>query len=153
MFSLGGTFTLRAARLSLAHRILLLPPSRRRTSTPSPPPQEERAGERRPTLLNTPLPGPSPRSFLAGRGRRFLAVKSRCARCSPARGRRRLPFVAVSNSRHFLRSRHGSHSRGRTPLKEYKRLAWRAICQLRRCEEEVGTGCAKEQIRQGRTGK
>src|SRR5438876_10109272 len=27
MFSLGGTFTLRAARLSLAHRILILPPS------------------------------------------------------------------------------------------------------------------------------
>src|SRR5439155_11672387 len=26
MFSLGGTFTLRAARLSLAHRILTLPP-------------------------------------------------------------------------------------------------------------------------------
>src|SRR6185503_20918738 len=60
-------------------RILLLPPSRKRTSTPSPPPQEERAGERRPTLWNTPLPRPSPRSFLAGRGRTFLVVVSRCA--------------------------------------------------------------------------
>src|SRR6266567_1498163 len=29
MFSLGGTFTLRAARLSLAHRILIVPPRRK----------------------------------------------------------------------------------------------------------------------------
>ena len=57
----------------------------------------------------------------------------------------RLPFVAVSNWRHFLRSGYGSHSRGRTPLNEYKRLAWQAFRQLERREEEVGTGCAKEQ--------
>jgi len=47
----------------------------------------------------------------------------------------------------------GPRSRGRTPLNEHKRLAWRAFCQLGRREEEVGTGCAKEQIRQGRDGQ
>src|SRR6266511_5421264 len=37
-------------------------------------------------------------------------------------------------------------------LNEYKRLAWRAFRRLGRREEEVGTGCAKEQTRQGKDG-
>src|SRR6266496_4931588 len=38
-------------------------------------------------------------------------------------------------------------------LNEYKRLAWRAFRRLGRREEEVGTGCSKEQTRQGKDGK
>jgi len=60
----------------------------------------------------------------------------------------RLPFVAVSNWRHLRQRGLGSTARGRTPLNEYKRLAWQAFRQLERREEEVGTGCAKEQTRQ-----
>src|SRR5206468_12181833 len=44
MFSLGGTFTLRAARLSLAHRILIHPPP---LKAAAPSPCEARAGRAR----------------------------------------------------------------------------------------------------------
>src|ERR1043165_4851828 len=46
---------------------------RKRTSTPSPPPQERAGGEEADFIEY-----PSSRSFLAGRGRRFLVVVSRC---------------------------------------------------------------------------
>src|SRR5882724_3574669 len=39
--------------------MLIQPPPGRRRSSPSPPAQEERVGERRPVLLNAPLPAPS----------------------------------------------------------------------------------------------
>jgi len=38
-------------------------------------------------------------------------------------------------------------------LNEHKRLAWRVFRRLGQREEEVGTGCAKEQTRQGKDGK
>src|SRR5882724_3863886 len=73
MFSLGGTFTLRAARLSLAHRILIQP-----LFSLSSPKGGEGGGEEA-TIIECPSPQPSPHSFLAGRGRKFLVVVSRRA--------------------------------------------------------------------------
>ena len=53
-----------------ARRILIQPPGRRRSS-PSPPVEDERAGERRPILLNTPLPDPLPARSSRGEGEDF----------------------------------------------------------------------------------
>src|SRR2546427_6638845 len=73
MFSLGGTFTLRAARLSLAHRILIPPPSPR--SIPSPHDGEVGRGSGRGELKRarqcdgtTPLPCPLPARASQGEG-------------------------------------------------------------------------------------
>src|SRR5712671_6932770 len=52
--------------------MLIQPPHGRRRSSPSPPAQEERVGERRPVLLNAPLPAPT-------------AVELRSADFSPTR--------------------------------------------------------------------
>src|SRR5437773_3720148 len=49
-------------------RILLQPPSSRRRLAPSPPQQEERVGERRPILLDAPLPIPLPARSSRGEG-------------------------------------------------------------------------------------
>src|SRR5262245_16496053 len=54
--------------LDCSGRILLQTPPGHRTSTPSPSPQEERGGERRPILLDAPLPDPLPTRSSRGEG-------------------------------------------------------------------------------------
>src|SRR6266446_3325989 len=51
--------------------VLLQPPPWWRRSSPSPPSKEERAGERRSTLLNAPLPNPLPTRSSRGEGENF----------------------------------------------------------------------------------
>src|SRR5207248_1164428 len=50
-----------------------------RRSSPSPPQRRRGRGRGGHYVIECPSPQPSPHSFLAGRGRKFLVVVSRCA--------------------------------------------------------------------------
>ncbi len=73
----------------------------------------------------TSLPAPPPYPQMTyGEDNRFLANPALrtepldVLKYIPLSKRLRRPFVAVSNERHFLRSRHGLHDRAGTPLSD-----------------------------------